>query len=571
MSTRVGWATLQPAETEHVVSVMLCRENPSAMRIRPSKGDGGIDVITLTAAGWAVDQVKYFSASLTSSQKTQVRKSFERLRTYAASEGARIAEWHLVVPVDPTNEERKWFSELIADAGYPCEWRGLTYVEGLAAAYQDVIDYYLHDGRERLETLVAQLTDVIRVGYRLEGDASHPLTPREVESGLIGLYAALNAHDPHYRYSFSVDAQRPEVPEEPFLIAGVQRTTDIACVTFRIYARFAEAEKERPVPGIMRLRFPADAPETEALRGFNDFGAPATVDDPDGDKIEWSVDLPGGLGGTFRGGRLTFGPARTDDAEPYRLRLQILDPDGQEISICGLQMEPVTTGLSGSGVRANGIEDHEVFRLEMRIDLVAQRVTLTLATFDLTGKHPVDVLPGLRVAAALYPPNLMRFVAPYGPINHPADPIPGAIDLGLGPVLRLVEALAIIQDHSTEQITIPDLTTVTRSAAGELIRLAHLLREGSVAVEWNEFDMEISVSTIDVPIGAGGPPAPMSIQQPCIAHLNGREVVLGSVRWDLASARVESVTEAADSVVRVRFVPGENRTAKLAYAPPKPG
>jgi hypothetical protein len=124
MSTRVAWATLQPAETEHVVSVMLCREDPSAMRIRPSRGDGGIDVITVNATGWVVDQIKYFSASLTSSQRTQVRESFERLRTYAASEGARIAEWHLVAPVDPTNEERRWFDELTSDVGYPCEWRG---------------------------------------------------------------------------------------------------------------------------------------------------------------------------------------------------------------------------------------------------------------------------------------------------------------------------------------------------------------------------------------------------------------------------------------------------------------
>lgn len=255
MSTRVAWATLQPAENEHLISVMLCRENPSAMRVRPSRGDGGIDVITLTPAGWVVDQIKYFPGSLTPSQKGQVRESFERLRTYAAREGKDIAGWHLVVPVDPTNEERKWFDDLTADAGYPCEWRGLTYVEGLAAAYQDVIDYYLHNGRERLETLVGQLTDVIRLGYRLGDGASKPLMPRDVESGLIGLYAALNAHDPHYRYAYSVDADFPEVHDEPFLIAGVQKRTDVACVTFKIYARFAEAEQERPVPGNLRFRF----------------------------------------------------------------------------------------------------------------------------------------------------------------------------------------------------------------------------------------------------------------------------------------------------------------------------
>ena len=88
MSTRVSWATLEPTEAEHVISVLLCRQNPSAMRIRPSQGDGGIDVITVTPRGWVIDQIKYFPASLTASQKTQVRHSFERLQAYAASQGA---------------------------------------------------------------------------------------------------------------------------------------------------------------------------------------------------------------------------------------------------------------------------------------------------------------------------------------------------------------------------------------------------------------------------------------------------------------------------------------------------
>jgi hypothetical protein len=61
-----------------------------------------------------------------------------------------------------------------------------------------------------------------------------------------------------------------------------------------------------------------------------------TVEDPDGDKIEWSIDLPGGLGGAFRGGRLSLGPGRTDGAEPYRLRLQILTGTDEEISTCVL-------------------------------------------------------------------------------------------------------------------------------------------------------------------------------------------------------------------------------------------
>jgi hypothetical protein len=317
----------------------------------------------------------------------------------------------------------------------------------------------------------------------------------------------------------------------------------------------------------MRFSFADDSPEAEALHAHYNFGAPATVEDPDGDKIEWSVDLPGGLGGTFQGGRFTLGPARADDAEPYRFRIQILDPDGQQISVCGLQMEPVTTGISGVGVRANGVEEHNAFRLEIRINTVTQVANFTMATDDLTGRHPVGVLPGLRVAAAFHPPNRVRFAAPYGPMTGPADPIPGPIDLDLGRVLPLVEALAAIQDHTSEQITIPDLTTVTRGDAGGLVRVAHLLREGSARVKWTPFDLGLP----EAPAAAGDPPRPMSIERPCTVHLNGREIVLGTVRYELASAQIESVTPMEGGVVLVRFVPGEDQTATLVYEPPQPG
>jgi hypothetical protein len=234
-------------------------------------------------------------------------------------------------------------------------------------------------------------------------------------------------------------------------------------------------------------------------------------------------------------------------------------------------MEPVTTGISGAGIRANGKEEYGVFRLELRTDFVAQQGQLTLTSCDLTGKHPADVLPGLRVAAAFHVPNGVRFAPPYGPITGPADPLPGSIDLGLRQVLPVIEALAVIQDHTTEQIMIPDLTTVSWNTASELIRLAHLMQKGSVAVEWNEFDVEIPEGTLDGTVTMSGPTAPLSFQRPCVLRLDGRDIELGSVQYDMASARVESATSTEDGALRLRFVPGEDRTAMLVYgvtAPP---
>jgi hypothetical protein len=53
------------------------------------------------------------------------------------------------MPLNPTNENLEWMESFTGDAGYPCHWRGLDFVDGLAAKYQDVIEYYLGDGRDK--------------------------------------------------------------------------------------------------------------------------------------------------------------------------------------------------------------------------------------------------------------------------------------------------------------------------------------------------------------------------------------------------------------------------------------
>jgi hypothetical protein len=104
--TRVEWTRTEPGDIEQVVSMLLCRENPSAVRVRPSRGDGGIDVLAQArnGAGVAVYQVKSFSSNLTASQKAQVERSFRRVLDYAKGRGLQVTEWYLTLPLDPTNE-----------------------------------------------------------------------------------------------------------------------------------------------------------------------------------------------------------------------------------------------------------------------------------------------------------------------------------------------------------------------------------------------------------------------------------------------------------------------------------
>jgi len=67
--------------------MLLCRENPKAQRIRPSQGDGGIDVYVPNGDSMIVYQVKAVSSNLTSNQKRQITNSLDRVVAYAAIHG----------------------------------------------------------------------------------------------------------------------------------------------------------------------------------------------------------------------------------------------------------------------------------------------------------------------------------------------------------------------------------------------------------------------------------------------------------------------------------------------------
>lgn len=478
-----------------------------------------------------------------------------------------------MLPLDPTNENRAWFEELTADAPFPCHWQGLTFLEGLAAKYPDVIDYYLKDGKDRLAALMAQL--LAGLGLQQRAGAGEAVAPIDTVEGLAAIYDALNAHDPHYRYGYSVDMSPRVVPAEPFLIAVTSRSVGEAYVTFRIYARFAQAVEERPVPIKLQFRLPADSDVAEALRDFHTYGAPLTIEDPTGEMLSWSVDLPGGLGGDLSGGHLRLGPAHPEGAQPYDLRLQVLDETGMEVATARLRMEPVTKGATGQGMQAIGVEEHGAFGIAIRVDPSTQKVNLSLQGQDLTGRRPTEVLPGLRAAAAFRAPNQFRLAAPYGPATSAPVPIDHDVVLGLGPVIKVVEALAVLQDHTSEQLMVPDLTKTTRREAQQLVRAARLLQAGSYATTWDDLVVSVPGGAV-VPDATSVPAGPATFEDPLTVRLQDQEIALGRRRLRLASARVMAVDPDEGGLQVLRFVPGDDSQALVEFVPeprdsPAPG
>ncbi|MGO8963738.1 hypothetical protein [Mycobacterium sp.] len=78
----VEWSELETGQAETLLAVLLYNEHPQTTRVRPSRGDYGIDVLNPNDSApetFDVYQIKYFPRSLTLGQKGQVEKSFRRL------------------------------------------------------------------------------------------------------------------------------------------------------------------------------------------------------------------------------------------------------------------------------------------------------------------------------------------------------------------------------------------------------------------------------------------------------------------------------------------------------------
>ena len=243
---------------------------------------------------------------------------------YASVRGLRVAEWYLTMPLNPTNENLQWLEGFTTGHGLLAQWRGLDFLEGLAADYPSVIDYYLRDGKDRLQAALESLTTVLRTVMRAgpqagAGEKAGALEPAEAVRTLAALHDALNEHDPHFAYDYSVDTVRPEVADQPGLVAAVQEGDGKRWVTIKVLARCAESLVERPVPLSIRITAEPGSDLERDLEAFDKYGTPFTA--PTG-TTDAEIALPGGLGGTVTGGSVRIeapaGPPRRNTTSGCR-------------------------------------------------------------------------------------------------------------------------------------------------------------------------------------------------------------------------------------------------------------
>jgi hypothetical protein len=558
---RVEWSRRTAEEVETVIGVMLCRANPAAIRVRPSQGDKGVDVYVPKDGKWTVYQVKSFTGSLTSSQKRQIRKSWESFLRFVEEKSLVVEAWYLIRPENPTWEDQEWLEHLTDGAGFPCSWQGLDHCEALAADHQPVVDYYLFDGKDRLQEALRHLLTAMQVS----GASADLTTPADAVEGLDSLHVALNSHDPHYRYDFTVqrleEGQLPLITDQPGLVAAVTRGHGGTAVTFRILERYREATSDRPVPGRFTLVAEPGTAEAGAVRDFVEYGIPiasAAARDLD-------IDLPGGLGGSHEEGTITLGPARLDTAQPSELDLVILDSDDAEVAVAELNMEPATTGLDGKRFAVSGQERYGTFSMVMRANPVDERLNMSFTANELTGKAPADVLPGLNALAAMRPPNRFFLRLRNGPVLDQPHDIPEAIASGAERLIRICDALATIQKNTLVPIRVPDLTETNVDEAREWMRVARLLNGDVLSMTWNRVAVELreNVELPDVVEDA----FTVATHMPLAVKVADADVDLGFQLAQLTAARIDEadLDNGRPKSSSVHFIPAGDNSGTVRW------
>ena len=484
--SRVEWTRLEGNDVEAVVAMFVNREHPRSVRITPSIGDGGVDIVDPGAGPEGTDdvyQVKKYTEPLTSRQKSEVEGSLRTLTSDERWAHLRLGTWRLVTPWDPTPEAYNWFKELAEKFKVGVVWHGLAYVEQLVAKYPDVVDYYLHGGATRIQAAyqaVIALDRVDRDGEALEV----PEVVQRIQKALPSLDA-----DPHYRYELRFgEGQLPTGPQRPGLvmttIVGQEKAGRWAAVD--VIARCAASTAVRPVTITGQFVVGSGDAFAGALSDFHAFGVPFIS--PEG-VYEGEIDAPGGLGGRLEGATVRSFAVTTDLGDNPELHLEVLDPDGAVLA--SADVVRVERSEGAAGIRVVLQEVNGIFTLEDRYNL-RERTGSRNIRFGFTGAPVTAAHAALTFLTHCKSPNVGRLSVRHTP------PERGVLDPNLGfawpdeaaehltAMSRPIEDLLTIQQNTSAVVRVPDVFELTALQVAQWRFVASVLRGEDVTRTYPE-------------------------------------------------------------------------------------
>ncbi|GAB3428384.1 restriction endonuclease [Flindersiella endophytica] len=510
---RIEWTRLDGSDVEAVVAMFVNREHPNSVRITPSRGDGGVDILDRGAGPNGTDviyQVKRYTEPLEAREKAAVEGSLMRLKEDARWARLNVLEWHLVTPWDPTPEAENWLHDFGSEHDLRAVWNGLTHVEQLASKYMDVVDYYLHGGSTKIQdayNAVAALFGAERVdeGLRI------PEVTRKLRLALPTL-----DQDPHYRYELRFgEGQLPKPSRPGLVLSWLTGEGDGGPWTMvDVIARCAASVYERPITIKGNIRVDRGSDLERSLQDFLSYGGSFSAEGA----FHGEVDAPGGLGGPLEGATLTAMPVADNQGDNPERLLEILNPEGTVLAAVNAKLIDVTQGKDG--IRVLHQEQYGLFTLEDRHNVVEKTMTRIMTLGDITGVPVIPVERALNLVVHSHAPNALRVCArhmppEHGVIDHAIDfPWTAEMRYSLSEIVKIVNVLSLFQRHTSTVIKIPAPGAVSPQQQEQWLFAQELLRDGESTVTYPEgrclvVDLEAEAPT---PAGTFGVIVPLTVQ-----------------------------------------------------------
>jgi hypothetical protein len=462
---RIDWAdpALSGELFEKIVGCLLGIEHPDSVRVRPSQGDGGVDIFTPVGDDQIdVHQVKHYPRDL---HWSKVKASLRRLAG-GTWEDRTIRTWYLTVPKQPTPENLTKLAEIVADVWdeppFETRWFGEDRLAALAARHPEVGDYYRGDGRAQLQRIIGDWESYLS---RMAGGESPRI--EDVQERLTEIAAALGRGDPHFEYGLDVHpaGRATGAPPRPGAIAMSSQPVGDHVVSCQTYLRYRGAEEDAGDRLGLRLDLRPEARQVVA-QAIAVGGEPVELTPAD------IIDFQGpALGHQMPAGAEFF--ARITpyvDITPAVLRLVLATEQGAR-TVVPFTRRSLSPGTEGA--TAVWESPHRCFTLTTVANVVQERVRLSLErTFEFEG--PITRVAGdINLTRALQPGTTISLAPDRGPVDTTSVSVTLAQSYVDPLAVSMLDALRVIQDHTRSIVSIPEETTV--DGLRDVIEVAALL------------------------------------------------------------------------------------------------
>ncbi|MEU1757074.1 hypothetical protein ABZ436_31110 [Micromonospora matsumotoense] len=528
MANAVRWEDLSPDTFEDLCAVLVNRIHPEARRIDGSGGDSGRDVLIPTARGPIIYEMKSFTGRLTPSRRKQIAASLSRASRHDPS------SWRLVVPIDPTPAEERWFDALADKQSFECRWHGRTWLDSEISARPDIARYYLHGAHDDVVEILKELS-------RESGALSRGV-PDAVDR-MKALSNRLNHLDPHYSFGISIDKDGN------------------AAIT--VWPKYVGAERDHPIRIDGLFQFPENEKGKALARAFRDtldYGVPTTI--PVELIKHLSFSLPGGLQNSFGNGDLRLSSVETETPPHFSLQVRVIDENGRTRAQLPLRAETTNKGIKGGDAAV--ADSVGAIQGKIRVDVQNQSVKLDFKFRKPDGALPGAILPALQFLDQCRPPNSMVLLVD-DKEAAPPTPIDSAAHEDVRPFLSLVKALDEIQRASGVYFALPE--ALSEDEVGDIRTARRLLSGDEVRGKWSSVTMSSTAGVLPSlrsTIARGS--NQLMVEAELTLEIAGQKIPLGQTRRVFPNAVVAEWPEVAEDVdpdmpVEITFHPGSDNSA----------